>query len=530
MRPFARCTRLVFMAFVCLASLTGCSKKLVDTSASVSGDGYWYQTFTVSSNSKISVDLNASSYVDCFLMNESQFSSFQSAMQHRTGMIHINFMADMSRESTRSFTKSAIAPPGTWTFVVMVAHSGMINPTGSADFTMKIDGTTSASAGIASTVASPDPPPSPSIATPRYTPPSPNFPQPATPVVPQRPPMKLTFATLEEALDMLPRGQPPERHAALSYLATQDVVAGKRKAVFSVLLPMLNDSQYQREVRPLVLKWADKDDAPELRTALQSMLARDPANLDPAGAEDALALAKLLLSYKDDQAVASLMRLLQASSVHNAAREMLLAQGVAVEAPLLDALAKSPASNTQAMRAVPDYLSLLSEVGTEKSIEPLQTAMSAKDAAVAKAAGDALTGLADRLKLKPDQYLFNLFNHYTVDTPVGFTLDTTMTQPNTRRWVRQAPNRAVKSTYTVQVSRVSNDYQLASPPNASTIQVGPLVFRPLDLPPPLPQFTQGSHVAALDGTYLIDVVAIVDTTDKTSQTNVTNALKKIKAK
>jgi len=293
---------------------------------------------------------------------------------------------------------------------------------------------------------------------------------------------------------------------------------------------MLNDSQYQREARPLVLKWAAKDDAPELRVVLQSMLARDPANLDPATAEDAVALAKLLMSYGDDQAVGSLIRLLQAASVRDASREMLLAQGAAVEAPLLDALAKSPAANTQAMRVVPDYLALLSEVGTEKSIEPLQSAMGAKDATVAKAAGDALTGLAERLKLKPDQYLFNLFNHYTVETPVGFTLDTTMTQPNTRRWVRQAPNRAVKSSYTVQVLRVDQDYQIASPPNAATIQVGPLVFRPLELPPPLPQFTQGSHVAALDGTYLIDVVAIVDTTDKASQTNVTNALKKIKAK
>ena len=34
----------------------------------------------------------------------------------------------------------------------------------------------------------------------------------------------------------------------------------------------------------------------------------------------------------------------------------------------------------------------------------------------------------------------------------------------------------------------------------------------------------------LDGVYLIDVLAIVDTTDRNSQTNVTTALKKIKAR
>jgi hypothetical protein len=529
------------VTFCLLGALCGCGNTLFDESASVSGDAYWCQSFTLSATAKVSVAMTSDRPVDCLLMRADQFSSFQTAINNpRSMIVHFTYMSDFSGERTTAFSKSASIPAGTWYFVVMNAHQGLSSATGTAKFSIKVSGPLAASAGRSMTGGRPETP-EPAVATPnfpRQQPINPNpgnsgiQPQPVTPPPPPPPPppLKLSFANLDEALNIVGRGQAAERHAALSYLAGQPVVAARRAAVVAVLVPMLNDGQYAREVHPIVLKWAAKEDAPQLRTALKSMLGRGVGQLDSASAREAVALAKLLLSFGDEQATEMLLSLLAAPAAREAAREALAACGSKIEPALLEGVAKTPdAANPRANPVLPDYLGLLAAVGTEKSIEPLQMAAYSKDAAVAQAAADGLTSLAERLKLKPEQYLFNLINHYAIEAPVGFAVDATMTQPNTRRWVRTAPNRAVKSTFTVQVVRVEKNHRLEAPPNAQPIVVGRLSFFPQPLAA-TPQFTQGSHVAAVDGTYLIDVVAIVDTTDRAAQTNADGALKKIKAK
>ena len=517
-------------------AFAGCGNTLSDESASVSGDTYWCQRFTLPANARVSVNFTSDRAADCLLMREDQFNSFQSAVNSPSRFIvSYTYMRDFSGQGTTSFAKTATLPSGTWYFVVMNVHNGLSPATGTANFKIKLEGPMAATAGKPSGGGRPSTPEPQAVATPNNprminpgNPNTPNYPQ--QPVIPPPPPLKLSFATLEEAVDLVSRGQPPERHAALSYLAGQAVVAEKRTAIISVLVPALNDSQYAREAFPIVLKWAAKEHSPQLRGALQSVVGSDPSHLDAAAARDAVALAKLLLSFGDDQTVDPLLRLLPVRAAHDGAREALISCGSSIEPAVLDAIAKTAdAANSRNAQAMPDYLALLAAIGTEKSIEPIQIAASSKDAATAKAAADALPALATRLKLKPEQYLNNLVNHYTLEAPAGFTVDSTMTQPNTRRWTRTAPNRAVKSSYTIQVLRVDKDYKLDSPPNATPIAVGPLSFVPLPLPA-VPQFTQGSHVAALDGQYVIDILAIVDTNDRTAQTSVNDALKKIKAK
>jgi hypothetical protein len=504
------------------------SNTLVDEKSTVTRGFLWARQVILSKECPISINLSADEPVGCYLMTDEQFGRFQMAFLHGG---NFTYMGGLSATSTTDFSRTARVPAGKWTIVVITADSGRTVTTlaqlfHGIPFAIKISGGDGASVGGSLSSTVPSAPPQ-AAAPPAYTPPPVRPPPTYTPPVyvpPPPPPLKLTFADLDDALRTLRGGQAAERQAAMGYVKGQEVVAAKRQAVIAALIPLLHDARYAADAAEALVKWASKEEAPALRGALESLIGGNAAGLEPRLAGESLALAKLLLSYGDAESVRPTLLLLRAPSIREEARNALAALGAGAEPAVLEAVAR-PGDRA----GMGDWLGLLGAVGTEKSIAPLQRAMAEKDPSVAKAADEALRKLAARLNLKPDQYLYNLINLYVIEAPAGFTADPTMTQPNTRRWTRQAPGRAVKSMYTVQVAHVGKDYQLQGPPNAPTIPAGALTFQGLEVAP-APQFTQGAHVAALDGEYLIDVTVVVDRADANTERNTTAAVKKIRAK
>jgi hypothetical protein len=525
--PCAAIKTLFAILLLSLLASCGPSTTLVDENTTVSSGGYWSATLNLTSTAPVSVNLTSTPSVTCLLMNESQFTQFQSLAQRGGGSFM--YMQDFSAHNTMNFKKTARLNAGKWTFVVLTTDYSRPSLTfgnQNSKFHMIIKGGwgTSATTGGGGAPAPASPTPAP---TPQYTPPTPfvrNTPAPAPPPPPPEP-LKLTFDSLPSAFDMLSRGRPPERDAALGYVARQPVTDEMRSAVISAVMPLAREQTFQHRAVEVILKWASKYEVQPVRELVQSRLG-DVARLDPVTAADTLALVKLLYSLGDADATASALRLLESPSAGTGARETLKSWGAASEPAIIEVL-KRPAPSATTLR---DLLPLLAETGTEKSIELLQELAGNSDANAARQASDALTKLAERLKLSTDQYLFNLYNRYQVDAPTGFTADTAATlPPNTRRWSRQLSGRAVRSTYTVQVRRVGPDFKLNTSPQNLVIQGASLAFFGMN-PVPAPQFTQSQHVAALDGEYLIEITVIADTTDGTGTNNMSAAAKKIKRK
>ncbi|HVT79417.1 MAG TPA: hypothetical protein VHM90_02070, partial [Phycisphaerae bacterium] len=319
----------------------------------------------------------------------------------------------------------------------------------------------------------------------------------------------------------------------------------RRQRVIGSVSGMMRDQIYQRQALEILLRWSAKDDTPALRNALESMITTGPGGNDVRNPDQAMQLAQKIVSFGDAGSASLLVRLLKMPSTRDGAHDLLITMGEAAEPAILEAMptpaAPAPAPTGFPGRGFPprpsantagdeQILDILASIGTEKSIMPLQRIISGKDPALSAAATESLRKLATRLKLKPDQYLSNLINRYTIVPPTGFTADTTMTDPNTRRWIRQSAGRAVKSIFTVQVSLIPSDYRIKPVPGGQTIKAQGLDFQATDPAATAPQFTRMGRLQAIDGEYLIDVTAIADTSDASAQNNITDAIKKIKVK
>lgn len=528
LRQLTSPARIAIVSLLCCLILGGCQKTVTTQSATVASGGYWSQPITLSGKSRVGIDLTSDRSVACFLMNDSDFSTFQ--MSINRGIGSFSYRQVLSTTSTTSFQEKAGLTGGTWHFVVMTSdysRSGFGSPQVS-NFTIKITGGMNASAGAPFANAPQVVQPPPTIV--RQPPPQFNH-TPPVPIAPPPRPMKVNFESLEEAIPYFSFGQQPERSAALAYVIQMPPDPAKSPGVIAAASPLIRDQMFAHQAVEIIVRWGGKEHAAAMRSALESLITGGASSPTVRNGDQALALAKLLASYGDAELPPILVRMLRSSAIHDRTVEILSSMGASAEAALIDGISKPQEQGRfREAASMEDAIAVLADIGTQKSVMPLQRIMSGKDATLSAAANESLRKLAARLKLKPDDYLNNLFNHYTFAVPNGFTPDSTMTDPNTRRWTRQSPGRAVKSSFTVQVQLVEKDYKIKPVPNGMTIKAPSLDFQATETAATAPQFTRIGRLQAVDGEYLIDVTVIADVSDGSVQTNVMDAIKKIKAK
>jgi hypothetical protein len=237
------------------------------------------------------------------------------------------------------------------------------------------------------------------------------------------------------------------------------------------------------------------------------------------GAEPGRTVIGLLSGFGDKESSGVIAGCLKAEPLRSAAAEALLKFGADSEAALQPVAAADDRATATAA------LQILVKVGTEKSLLTFHRALYGKDAPTAAAAEAGLRDLGARLNLKPEQYLYVAYNHYSFEAPNDFTPDATFTKPNARQWTHTAPNRSVKSIFAVSVKLVPANYRINAEPNATPSVVGTLTFQKIE--GQIDNFRQTIHYAALDGEYLVDLVLTLDRADIAAAANMTNAVKRI---
>ena len=344
---------------------------------------------------------------------------------------------------------------------------------------------------------------------------------PATQVAPppQPPSVRLTFDKPAEALQFLQTGKPEERRAALSFLERTPPDPALHTQVVPAVIKLMDDDALRYSASTTLTAWATKDDAPLLRGELERRVQQDPGS-NVRDVESRKTLIKLLGGFKDAASAQALAKCLRNFFVRDETKEALTALGADAEEAVLELVGDRDAG------LVREALNLLATIGTEKSVMPLQRLAGGRDASLANLADDVLKKLATRLKLSPEQYLYNLVNHYTIEAPAGFTADAGA-PANTRQWTHTASGRAVKSVYTVAVRLVPADYQPQyASPNPPTLEAGTLVFKQLSSTST--NLARTVKYAALDSGYLIELTATMDVADTAAGTTMTNAAKKIR--
>jgi hypothetical protein len=346
---------------------------------------------------------------------------------------------------------------------------------------------------------------------------------PATRMPPQPPAMRQTFDKPAEALQVLQTGKPEERRAALSFLERTPPDPTLRTQVVPAVLKLMSDDALRYSANTTLKAWATKDDASLLRGELERLLQQDSGST-VRDLESRKTLIKILGDIKDAASAQPIAKCLRNIFVRDETKAALTALGADAEEAVLELLGDRDGG------VVREALNMLAAMGSEKSLMPLQRLAGGRDTSLATEADDVLKKLAARLKWSPEQYLYNLVNHYTIEAPTGFAADASV-PANTRQWTRAASGRSVKSVYTVAVRLVPADYrpQYASA-NPQILEAGTIVFKQLANAGATPQFTRSVKYAAVDGEYLIELTATMDTADTAAGTNMTNAAKKIRAK
>jgi hypothetical protein len=331
-----------------------------------------------------------------------------------------------------------------------------------------------------------------------------------------------SFTSAEEAAGYAQTGQAIEKRTAMSYLERAPLDEKVRDKVATALLASLDDNSLRDSAMNALKTWARSSDVPALRSRLEEMVRQDTDDRSMDNLSLRKGLIQVLGKLGGADSAELIARNMRNFFVRGDTVQALTALGDAAEPPLLKLLEDTDQSLAR------DVISLLGKIGTEKSIFPLQRVAGGKSMAVTGPANDAVKQIASRLKLKPEQYLYNLINHYTIEGPAGFAAEST-SAANTYVWTRTATGRTVKSTYTVAVKLVPADYQLNVPPgNTATIKAGSITFRQLKANSNAA--TRTVNFAAVDGEYLIDLTATLDAQDRTAETAMNAAVAKIKVK
>ncbi|HEY4329316.1 MAG TPA: HEAT repeat domain-containing protein [Phycisphaerae bacterium] len=335
-------------------------------------------------------------------------------------------------------------------------------------------------------------------------------------------PLHTNFNSIDEALTTIQTGQDTEKRAALSYIERMPPDPAIHDKIVAAMIPLMANIATRDGAGNVIKNWATKDDAPVLRTELERITGSDTTARNIDGLNQRKVLINLLGKFADADSAKVLAANLRNSLARGDAASALTAIGADAEDAVLPLLIDTDSPTVR------EAASLLGKIGTQKSISPLQHAAVSKIPGIAAPANDAVKLIALRNNLKPDQYQFNLINHYTIEAPVGFTADTIDT-PNTRQWSRTATGRVIHSVMTVTVKLVPADYKLNIPPNSTaTVEAGTITFHQISSTGNNAQKTV--RFAALDGECLLELTATMDAQDTSAGTNMTNAAKKIRAK
>ena len=343
-----------------------------------------------------------------------------------------------------------------------------------------------------------------------------------TPVTPERTPdvILTTFTNLDDALRYVSDGRPEERRAALAYLAraAPGDTAAHDKVLFKIE-PLMTDATSHAAAFAVLKNWATGDDLPLIRRLLEDMIKEDAAGAD---VNDTRVLLEITGKLQDKQSAKWVANCLKNTSLRENAAQVLIGLGSDIEESLHPLLLDM--ENPAAVEAV----KILAKVGTEKSISKLHFLLNAKSQDLARASQEAILQIASGLGLKPEQYLYVLYDFFSVDAPVGFTEEKGNVF-NARQWTRQAPGRAVRSTFLVEVKSVEKGYKIDVPAGApQPMLTNGLVF--YQLAAGANQTTRSVRWAAVEGQHLITITATMDAADNTGATNLTNAVNKIKVK
>jgi hypothetical protein len=333
-------------------------------------------------------------------------------------------------------------------------------------------------------------------------------------------PLHLTFATIEEALKYLQTGKTEEKKAAMDYIVAEKPAAASHDKVVPAMKALLADNTFHADAMKVYLEWVTKADIVSVRGVFDPL----QKNAQGADAADAKALIKKLGAFADKESAPNIAKFLAHPALRDDAVAALIALGPDSEEsvqPLVD-----DASPDIAKAA----LKVLEKVGTEKSMLALHRGLGSKTTDVPKLAEETMTEIATRLNLKPEQYLYALYNRYTVEAPTGFLPDNVFSKPNSKQWTRTLPGRSVKSTYTVAVKFVGKDFQITAPADTLTLNAGPLTLKQIDMQTSAGNIQQMRHFQALDGEYLVDLVVVLDNSDNQASKFMSDAAQKIRPK